>query len=321
MPHFLKETDFDKAAIQRIFAQAHDMKVDRFGTPALLDRQSWGMLFYKNSTRTRVSFEVGINELGAHPVTLNVGNMQIKRGESTADTAKVLSRYLHGLVIRCYDHEILETFAAEGSVPVVNALSDFLHPCQIYTDMFTLAERWAGGRDDLAASLAGKKLAFLGDTASNMANSWLLGGAHLGMEISLGGPAGFEPGEGILALLAKEKLSDKFTFSSDPLEAVKGADVVYTDVWVSMGDEAQAEARIAEMQPYAVTSELMSVAKPGACFMHCLPAHPGEEVTQDVLDSPSSIIFDQAENRLHVQKAILGELVRKSEKAEARRQK
>ncbi|WOO42084.1 ornithine carbamoyltransferase [Rubellicoccus peritrichatus] len=309
MPHFLKETDFDKEAIQRIFAQALEMKVNRAETPNLLDRESWGMLFYKNSTRTRVSFEVGIHELGAHPVILNVGNMQIKRGESTADTAKVLSRYLHGLVIRCFDHSVLEDFAAEGSVPVVNALTDFLHPCQIYTDMFTLAERWSGGSYDLVESLAGKKLAFLGDTASNMANSWLLGGAHLGMEISLGGPAGYEPGEEILALLKKEGLEDRFTFSSDPLEAVKDADVLYTDVWVSMGDEAEAEARLAEMKPYAVTAELMAAAKTDAYFMHCLPAHPDEEVTQEVLDSPASIIFDQAENRLHVQKAILGELV------------
>lgn len=309
MPHFLKETDFDKEAVQRIFAQALEMKVNRAETPNLLDRESWGMLFYKSSTRTRVSFEVGIHELGAHPVILNVGNMQIKRGESTADTAKVLSRYLHGLVIRCFDHSVLEAFATEGSVPVVNALTDFLHPCQIYTDMFTLAERWSGGSYDLVESLAGKKLAFLGDTASNMANSWLLGGAHLGMEISLGGPAGYEPGEEILSLLEKEGLSDRFTFSSDPLEAVKDADVLYTDVWVSMGDEAEAEARLAKMQPYAVTADLMAAAKPDAYFMHCLPAHPGEEVTQEVLDSPASIIFDQAENRLHVQKAILGELV------------
>jgi len=309
MRHFLKETDFDHAAIARIFALAAEWKRDRAITPTVLDRQSWGMLFYKNSTRTRVSFEVGLHELGAQPVVLNVSQMQVKRGESTSDTAKVLSRYLHGLIIRCFEHQTLEDFAAEGSVPIINALSDFLHPCQIYADMFTLAERWAPNRQAMLGALKGRKLAFLGDTACTMANSWLLGGGHLGMNIALGGPEGFEPTREILDLLEAEGLRDHFSFHKDPLEAVRDADVVYTDVWVSMGAEDEAATRQQQMAPYAVTQALLEAARPDAFFMHCLPAHPGQEVSQEVLDCPASIIFDQAENRLHVQKAILAELV------------
>lgn len=307
--HFLKETDFDIPAVARIFNQARQLKRGRKQSPKRLAAESWGMLFYKNSTRTRVSFEVGLSELGAHPVILNSQSTQISRGESTADTAKVLSRYLHGLIIRCYDHQLLEDFAAEGSVPVVNALSDFLHPCQIYADLFTLSEKWAPDVEDMTTILKGKKLAFLGDTACNMANSWILGGTHLGMEIALAGPKGFEPGGEIRELLKFEGLTESFTFHSDAAEAVKDADVVYTDVWVSMGAEDKQAQRVAQMQPYQVTGELMAAAKPGAYFMHCLPAHPGEEVTQQVLKSEASIVFDQAENRLHVQKAILSELV------------
>lgn len=306
--HFLKETDFTPEAVARIFDRARTFKKDRAKTPKALAAQSWGMLFYKSSTRTRVSFEVGLHELGAQPLVLNVDTMQINRGESTADTAKVLSRYLHGLVIRCYDHQTLEEFASEGSVPIVNALSDFLHPCQIYTDMFSLAEKWDPEAKDMTACLKGKKLAFLGDSACNMANSWILGGAMLGMEIAVSGPADYAPGGEIRELLTYEGFGESFSFHTDPMEAVKGADVVYTDVWVSMGDEAEAEARLKEMQPYQVNADIMAVANPGAIFMHCLPAHPGEEVTQEVLDSKASIIFDQAENRLHVQKAILAEL-------------
>ncbi len=307
--HFLKETDFTPAEVAKIFANAREMKQARTQTPKTLVGQSWGMLFYKNSTRTRISFEVGLHELGAHPLILSASNTQISRGESTADTAKVMSRYLHGLIIRCYDHQLLEDFAEEGSVPVVNALSDFLHPCQIYTDMFSIAEKLDPDAKDLTACLKGKKLAFLGDSACNMANSWILGGAHLGMGIALAGPEEFAPGGEIREQLSFEGLEEKFTFHTDPLEAVADADVVYTDVWVSMGDEAEAEARLQQMKPYQVTTEIMTAAKPGALFMHCLPAHAGEEVSQEVLDSKASIIFDQAENRLHVQKAILAELV------------
>jgi ornithine carbamoyltransferase len=312
MRHFLKETDLSLAEIQSIFAQAALLKSQRGQTKSQdLAQQSWGLLFFKKSTRTRVSFQVGVHELGGQPVMLNADDMQISRGETVADTAKVLSRYLHGMVIRCHEHKLLEDFAQSGTMPVVNALSDFLHPCQFMTDMFTLAERWSKGKsENFASSLKGRKVAFLGDTACNMANSFILGGAALGVEIALAGPAGYEPTAAIKQQLKKEGLKETFTFTTDATAAVKGADMVYTDVWVSMGMEAEKAERLKTMQPYQVNSKLMALAKPDAYFMHCLPAHPGEEVTADVLASPQSIIFDQAENRLHVQKAILAHLTR-----------
>jgi ornithine carbamoyltransferase len=309
MKHFLKVTDFSADEVEVIFQNAAEFKRQGRHTPALLQRQSWGMLFYKNSTRTRVSFEVGLNELGAHAVILSSGGMQLSRGETIADTARVLSRYLSGLIIRCYDHSLVEEFAAAGTIPVVNALTDLTHPCQLYADLFTLAERWTpgDGKADIE-SLKGRKVAFLGDTACNMANSWILSAAHFGMEIALAGPAEYAPGKPVRDLLKQADLPETFKFTTDAAEAVRGADVVYTDVWVSMGDEDEEATRIAQMQPYAVTAPLMAETAEGAYFMHCLPAHAGQEVSQEVLDSPASIIFDEAENRLHVQKAILAAL-------------
>ncbi len=310
MRHFLKESDLSRDEVAAVFATAAALKAGRGRhTPPALARQSWGLLFFKKSTRTRVSFQVGVHELGGQPVMLNADDMQLSRGETAADTARVLSRYLHGMVIRCHDHSLLEDFARAGTMPVVNALSDFLHPCQLLTDMFTLAERWAPGRPEAYAEvLRGRKIAFLGDTACNMGNSYVLAGALLGVEVALAGPKGYAPGPEIQELLRTEKLTPTWTFTEDPEAAVKGADMVTTDVWVSMGMEAEKERRLREMDPYRVTARLMAQAKPGALFMHCLPAHPGEEVSQEVLDSPASIIFDQAENRLHVQKAILAHL-------------
>jgi len=310
MRHFLKESDLSRDEVAAVFATAAALKAGRGRhTPPALARQSWGLLFFKKSTRTRVSFQVGVHELGGQPVMLNAEDMQLSRGETAEDTARVLSRYLHGMVIRCHDHALLEAFARSGTMPVVNALSDFLHPCQLLTDMFTLAERWAPGRPEAYADvLRGRKVAFLGDTACNMANSYILAGALLGVEVALAGPKGHAPGPEIQELLRREKLAPTWTFSEDPAAAVRGADVVTTDVWVSMGMEAEKERRLREMAPYQVNARLMALAKPGALFMHCLPAHPGEEVAQEVLDSPASIIFDQAENRLHVQKAILAHL-------------
>jgi ornithine carbamoyltransferase len=315
MKHFLKETDFTRAQLGEVFALARDFKARRGRhTPPVLAHQTWAMIFAKSSTRTRVSFEVGIHELGGNPLFLNKNDIQLGRGESIEDTARVLSRFVHGLIVRTFDHAEVERLAAAGSVPVINALTDFLHPCQIYADAFTLAERWATG-DDLVGSLRGRKLAFLGDTACNMANSWILGAAHFGMKIALAGPPGFAPGPDIDRLLAREGLPREYEFTTDPFAAVRDADVVYTDVWVSMGKEAESQERVALMSPYAVTAKLFAAAKPDAWFMHCLPAHAGEEVEQAVLDNPRSIIFDEAENRLHVQKAILAVL------AESARQK
>ncbi len=313
MKHFLKETDFTPHEVAETFALARKLKTERGQSDGtVLKRQTWALIFSKSSTRTRVSFEVGIHELGGNPLFLNKNDIQLGRGESVEDTAKVLSRFVHGLVVRTYEQSEVERLAESGSIPVINALTDFLHPCQIYTDAFTMAERWAGpaaGGAELFASLKGRKIAFLGDTACNMANSWVLGANLFGMKISLAGPKGFEPTAEFNAFLAKEGFAGGYEFTTDPLQAVKDADVVYTDVWVSMGKEEEKRERLALMAPYSVTGTVFAAAKPDALFMHCLPAHPGEEVQQDVLDNPRSIIFDQAENRLHVQKAIMAMLV------------
>ena len=309
MRHFLKETDMEPQELNDLFEFANDLKQHRKEHPTRpLERQSWGLLFYKNSTRTRVSFQVGIHELGGQCITLTADNTQITRGESVRDTAKVLGRYLHGLVIRSYEHEVIEMFAQESDVPIINALTDYLHPCQIYSDLFTLAERWCPGKPSLEA-FKGKKLAFLGDTSCNMANSWILGGALTDMTIAMAGPADYPPAEPIRDELEKAGLKENFYYTEDPVEAIRDADVVYTDVWVSMGRETEEIERIPKMKPYAVTMELMKQANPEALFMHCLPAHPELEVSQQVLDSPHSIVFDQAENRLHMQKAILSKLI------------
>jgi ornithine carbamoyltransferase len=311
MKHFLKETDLTPSEVGEVFSLAREFKRDRGRRASgVLAGQTWALVFAKSSTRTRVSFEVGINELGGHPLYLNASDIQLGRGESLEDTARVLSRFVHGIIVRTYDHSQLERLAGASGVPVINGLTDFLHPCQVYADAFTAAERWAGPDGDLLAALRGRKIAFLGDTSFNMANSWILGASLFGMRISLAGPAGYEPKERIRAQLKAEGRSADFEFTSDPGKAVSGADIVYTDVWASMGQEDEAAARSSRMRPFAVTAKLFAAAKPDALFMHCLPAHPGEEVEQAVLDNPRSIIFDEAENRLHVQKAILSVLSR-----------
>ncbi|MDB4473633.1 ornithine carbamoyltransferase [Opitutaceae bacterium] len=313
MKHFLKETDLQPHEVAEVFALARDLKAKRGRhTPPVLANQTWAMIFSKSSTRTRVSFEVGIHELGGNPLFLNRNDIQLGRGESIEDTAKVLSRFVHGLIVRTHDHSDVERLAADGTIPVINALTDFLHPCQIYTDAFTMAERWVGPDGDLLGSLKGRKVAFLGDTACNMANSWVLGAGLFGMKVALAGPAEFEPTPEFKTVAAAEGFSDAYEFTIDPAEAVRDADVVYTDVWVSMGKEEESKARIAQMSPYQVTGDLFAGAKPDALFMHCLPAHPGEEVTQDVLDHERCIIFDQAENRLHTQKAIMAVLAQQA---------
>ena len=308
MHHFLKETDFSIDQAQDVFSKTLKFKLARLNHDQPLEKQSWGLLFYKSSTRTRISFEVGINELGGFPLILNSENTQIGRGEAVEDTAKVMSRYLHGLVIRTFGHEIVEEFAQHATMPVINGLTDFNHPCQLYADLFTLLERYSPEAVDIAC-LKGKKIAFLGDSASNMANSWILAASMFGMKLAVCGPEGFAPKEKIDAELQANDLPIHYTYTADPKVAAKDADVLYTDVWVSMGDEAEAAGRKAVMTPYQITSDLMALAKPSAYFMHCLPAHSGEEVTQGVLDSKQSIIFDQAANRLHIQKAIIAKLV------------
>ncbi len=308
MHHFLKTTDFTLEQAQSVFSLAKSFKQDRRNTPNLLSKESWGLLFYKSSTRTRVSFEVGIHELGGYPVVLNAQQTQIGRGETAEDSAKVLSRYLHGLVIRTHEHSIIEDFAKHAAMPIINGLTNFNHPCQLYTDIFTLLERSSPESVDLN-SLKGKKVAFFGDSACNMANSWILAAAMFGLNITVSGPKGFEPEKKIVEQLKKDNLPVNFTYTENPEEAAKNADVLYTDVWVSMGNETEADQRLKQMAPYQVNQTILALAKPDAYFMHCLPAHSGEEVSQEVLNSPQSIIFDQAENRLHVQKAIVTKLV------------
>src|SRR4051812_14832572 len=259
MKHFLKETDFTRSELPKLFALARELKRNR-GKRGLtpLKGQTWALIFSKSSTRTRVSFEVGIHELGGNPLFLNRNDVQLGRGETIEDTAKVLSRFVHGLIVRTFDHRDVEQLAASGSIPVINALTDFLHPCQIYTDAFTMAERWAKGTTGakLVDSLRGRKIAFLGDTACNMANSWILGANLFGMKISLAGPKEFAPSAEFNATLAREGFARGYQFTTDPLEAVRDADVVYTDVWVSMGKEEETKERIRVMSPYAVTAKV-----------------------------------------------------------------
>lgn len=302
---FLTTIDLTREQLGEALELASRLKAGRGqDTFCPLDGQTWALLFHKSSTRTRVSFEVGIHELGGHAMILDQKRLQTGRGETVEDTARVLSRYIHGIIIRTYEHEFVERFAAAGSIPVINALTDALHPCQIVSDLFTIAEK-SGQPGKLLASLEGKKLVFYGDCACNMAHSWILGGALAKMEIVLCGPEAYAPKPFVDNMLAGAGLPKTWRFTSDPREAAAGADVIYTDVWVSMGNEEEQEQRVREMSPYRVDEALMAAAKPEACFMHCLPAHEGEEVSAGVYQGPASIVYDQAENRLHAQKAIL----------------
>jgi len=302
---FLKLTDLKRPQLASMLEETLALKTARGSSPEYpLKGQTWALLFHKSSTRTRVSFEVGIHELGGHAMILDQKRMQTGRGETIEDTARVLSRYVHGLIIRTYDHSIVEDFASFGSVPVINALTDALHPCQVLSDLFTLAERW-GEPGQLLACLSGKKVAFFGDCRSNMAHSWILGAALADMKLCLCGPEGFQPDSFVDDLLETAGLTPTYEFSTDAGKAASAADAVYTDVWVSMGDEEQSRERVSQLQPYQVDDAVMATAKPDAFFLHCLPAHVGEEVAESVYRSTRSIVFDQAENRLHAQKAIL----------------
>lgn len=316
MKHFLGSTDFQIHEIKEVFSLAADFKrLRNRHTPPVLDKQTWGLLFFKNSTRTRVSFEVGVRELGGSSLYLDDRTMQVGRGESIKDTSSVLSRYLHGLIIRTFDHSIIEEFAEHSKVPVINALTDLLHPCQTFTDIFTLLERWSDPQsENWLDDLKGKKIVFLGDTACNMANSWVVTSKLLGFDLVLAGPQGFEPTNEFTSYLKSKNLDTEIHFTSNAEEAVTDADMLYTDVWVSMGKEKESQERIEIMKPFSVTGELFSKAKPDALFMHCMPTHPGWEVTEEVLNNPRAILYDQAENRLHTQKAIMAVL------AESRKQ-
>ncbi|HEY6083853.1 MAG TPA: ornithine carbamoyltransferase [Nitrospira sp.] len=270
----------------------------------LLQGKTLGLLFQKPSTRTRVSFEAGMNQLGGHALILPMGDIQLSRGESVADTARVLSRYLDGIVIRTYDHATVEEWAAEATMPVINGLTDLSHPCQALSDLLTIREK-KGRLKDI-------KIAYVGD-GNNVANSLIEAAAKMGMRIALGCPSGYQPDQHVvdLARLEAAKTGAVIEIGHDPHVAVKEADVIYADVWISMGREREQARRLKVLAPYQVNSRLVSRAKPDAMVMHCLPAHRGEEITADVLDGPQSVIIDQAENRLHMQKAILTKLLAK----------
>ncbi len=288
--------------LNSIIELSQKLKKER-GTPEAikpLAGKSIGMIFAKSSTRTRVSFEVGIQELGGYPVVLDQGQTQMGRGETIPDTAHVLERYLQGIVIRTYKQSDVEGLAQNSRYPVINALTDEFHPCQALTDIFTMWEYSRG-------NLKGLKLAYLGDGASNMANSLMLATQLAGVDMTIAAPEEFAPVESILNRTGGAGHS---RWTTDVVEALRDADFIYTDVWVSMGFEAEARRRMEILAPYQLNMANLRRAKPEAKVLHCLPAHRGEEITDDVMDSEASIVFDQAENRLHVQKAIMTLLMR-----------
>ena len=260
------------------------------------------MIFQKPSLRTRVSFQTGIFQLGGQGLYLGPKDIQLHRGETIADTAQVLSRYVDGIMARVFAHADVEALAANATVPVINGLSDLLHPCQVLADLLTIQEKFG--------STSGRKLSYIGD-GNNMAHSLLYGGVQAGMTVAIGHPPGYAPDEGVVSRARDlaENTGGKVIVTEDPHEAADGADAVYTDVWASMGQEDERNERLAKFQGYQVDATVMRRARPTGIFLHCLPAHRGEEVAADVIDGPQSVVFDQAENRLHAQKAVMVSLM------------
>jgi ornithine carbamoyltransferase len=295
--HFLTVDDLSVVELAALLDRAAEVKAHRRVRDDLAGLFI-GMIFEKPSTRTRVSFEVGISELGATPVVLSSAELQLGRGETVEDTARVLSRYLHALVVRTFAQSRLTELAAGGTIPIINALSDAAHPCQALADLLTLRERLGG--------LEGVSLAYLGD-GNNVAHSLLRAGAMAGMRVTVGCPPGHEPDPEVVrvAEAIAVEAGGAVRVTTDPTDAVRGADAVYTDVWASMGQEAEHDQRLALFQPYQLNAAVLAEANPGAIVLHCLPAHRGEEITADVIDGPQSAVWDQAENRLHTQKALL----------------
>jgi ornithine carbamoyltransferase len=292
--------DLTKEEIEEILKTSELLKLQLFRGEEhlLLKGKTLAMIFEKPSTRTRVSFEVGMFQLGGYALHLSVNDLQLGRGETIGDTAQVLSRYVDGIMARVFAHQTILDLIKYSRVPVINGLSDFSHPCQGLADLFTIYEK--RGR------LSGLKLAYVGD-GNNVAHSLFYGCSKVGISITLGCPKGYEPNPGVVSQAEKEaeRTGTKVKVTNDPKEAVKGADIVYTDVWASMGKEKERGKRLKVFKPYQVNAKLAKEAKEDYIFMHCLPAHRGEEVTDEVADSGNSVIFDQAENRLHTQKALL----------------
>ncbi len=306
---FLTLADFTRAELDEILQLAATLKRDlKAGRrPALLAGTTLAMIFEKPSLRTRVTFEVGMNQLGGDAVYLTPSDIQLGKRESVGDIARNLDRLVDLIMARTYAHDTLLELARHASVPVINGLSDLLHPCQVLSDCFTLLER--RGRLD------GLRLVFIGD-GNNMVNSWMNAAAHFAFELVFAGPPGYEPDAAIRATATER--GARITVTDSVFEATQNADVVYTDTWVSMGQEDEADRRRESFRPYQVNTEVLGFARPDALVMHCLPAHRGEEITHEVIDGPQSIVFDQAENRLHLQKAVMVWLLEKSNKEERR---
>jgi ornithine carbamoyltransferase len=294
--HFLAIPDFSRSELLAVFDLAARMKRGDYREKPLAGK-TLGMIFAKSSTRTRVSFEVGAFQLGGHALFLSSRDIQLGRGEPIRDTARVLSRYLDGIMIRTFDHGDVEELARYATIPVINGLTDLLHPCQVMADLLTVRES-LGGWD-------GKVIAWIGD-GNNMANSWLNAAGSLGFELRLACPEGYRPNPEILR---RNQAKTKITLTDDPREAARGADVINTDVWASMGQEEEQAERVRAFQGYTVDETLMSTANRDAIFLHCLPAHRGEEVSEGVIEGKQSRVWDEAENRLHVQKAIMATLM------------
>ena len=295
MKHLLKLMDLSKQEITEILNLADQLKYEKKNgiEHHILKGKTLGLIFEKSSTRTRVSFEVGMYDLGGNALFLSSRDLQIGRGEPVQDTARVLSRYLDGIMIRTYAQQEVEDLAKYGSIPIINGLTDYCHPCQVLADLMTIREH--------KGILAGKKLCYIGD-GNNMTNSLIVGGIKMGMEVSVACPKGYEPDAELMKWASE---NGKFTCTDNVFEAAKDADVLYTDVWASMGQESEAEARKKIFKSYQINSDVMTVAHSDAMVMHCLPAHRGEEITEEVLELHANEIFDEAENRLHAQKAVL----------------
>jgi len=297
--HFLRDDDLTPDEQAEVLALAAEVKRQPFAYRPLEGPRGVGVIFDKNSTRTRFSFEMGIAQMGGHAVVVDGRTTQLGRDESLEDTGRVLSRFVEAVVWRTFGQERLEAMASTASIPIVNALSDLFHPCQVLADLQTIVER--KGRT------AGLTMTYLGDGANNMAHSLALGGATAGMHVTISAPDGFEPDPVVIADAEKRAAltGGSVSVESDPVAASRGADVLVTDTWVSMGQEDDGKDRRAPFRPYQINSELLAVADPDAIVLHCLPAHRGDEITDEVIDGPASAVFDEAENRLHAQKALL----------------
>jgi ornithine carbamoyltransferase len=303
MRHFLRDDDLTAAEQAAVLDLAVEMKAERWAHRPLAGPRSVAVLFDKQSLRTRLSFAAGIADLGGNAMVVDSGGTHFGRGESLVDAGRVMSRYASAIVVRTYGDERLADLAAGATVPVVNALTDGFHPCQVLADLLTIRERLGG--------TAGRTLAYLGDAGNNMAHSYLLGGALAGMHVRVAGPAGHEPAPEIVARATElaAGTGGSVTVLTDPRAAATGADVLATDAWTSMGQETDGKDRVTPFLPYQLNKDLLALAAPGAIVLHCLPAHRGEEITDEVLDGPQSAAFDQAENRLHAQKALLAWLL------------